>query len=44
MDLCVSKDGVTKSSDLYKTDNNRNEERCPYLPNGKDYNLFIIQT
>ena len=44
VDLCVSNDGVTKLSDLCKTENNRNEERWPYLPNGKDYKLIVIQT
>jgi hypothetical protein len=27
VNLCASNDGLTKLSDLFKTDNNRNEER-----------------
>ena len=44
IDLYDSNDWITKLSDLCKTDKNKNEERWPYLPNGKDYKLIVIQT
>ena len=44
VDLCVTNDVLSKLSDLCPTDNNLNEEKWHYLPNGKDYRLIVIKT